>query len=406
MTPSLSDRRVRWSGALVLAVLLVLALVAGPAAAATRQSCPDPSQSGALHVSGNEVLTKQGQPFTFYGIAVYGGLMTQGTEAEHKLAMATSNAQIKAAKYWYANTIRIQVAERDLFKHAQPADGVNRDFLADLCRQVQLIRRQGMEAVINDQTERSDQGESNPTSRTTAFWKVVAPMFKNQPGVIFDLFNEPRLLAPAEGPLPTHLTDWIWRVWRSGGTTGGVKYIGMQGLIDSVRQLGANNIIWVEGPYVDNSLGNERYYPVTGKNLVWSIHHPHLSTHGASYWNRYFGYITATYPMVDGEWGQYAAANRPECQADAYTMVPQYLSYLHAHNIGVLGWSLQPGAMVADPDGIVPTYDSVSTDTSNPLLLTTPSTMSSSYACSSAKTGQGAGQLLMNDFKTNSTPAP
>jgi endoglucanase len=375
----------------------------GPTTPSKYLTCKDPSNQGALHVSGNKLLDAAGKEFVPYGVTTTGGIDYIGDNA-WKTYQPQVLAQIKAAHtYWHANTIRLPVGEGNIFNKGVVGDGVNTAVLKVLCQQVQLVRRLGMQAVIVDQTEWPDWSERLATPRSVAFWKVITGIFNNQPGVSYDLFNEPHLFnASTSATAPSMSQNWIWRMWRNGGKAGGQDYVGMQQLFNDVRRTGATNVTWIEGPYFDNTLQLAGKYPVHGTNMVWSIHHPGLIS--SADWNLNFGYLTSKYPVVDGEWGQYSAS-RPECRSTAYTMVPQYLAYLHAHNIGVLGWTLEPGAMLADPDHTLPANFSVPGQTSNPADLATPNQMSSSYACTNADVGQGAGQLLMNEFKEFSHPA-
>jgi hypothetical protein len=369
-------------------------------------TCTDPSRVGALHVSGNELLDDQNERFMPYGISTYGGMEYGGGDA-WKTYQPQVIAQIKAAhQYWHANTVRLQVSEANVFNNGVVKDGLNTSVLKLLCDQVQLVRSEGEEVVISDNTEWPDWTQNLPTARTVAFWKVIGSIFNNQPGISFDLYNEPRIYAPKttaahHGIVPTSSPNWIWSAWLHGGDYDGQHYIGEQALIDDVRASHAENVIWVEGPYFDNTLNLAGQYPVHGTNLVWSIHHPTMISR--SHWDEEFGYLTRRYPVVDGEWGQYSAS-RPECRPTSYALVPSYLAYLREHHIGVLGWSLQPGAMIDDPSGTVPANFSVPGETADPADLSQPNQMSSSYACQNGL-NQGAGQQLMNEFTQYSKPA-
>ena len=76
--------------------------------------------------------------------------------------------------------------------------------------------------------------------RSLTFWTSVATTYRNSPGVMFDLFNEPHSITP--------------EVWRNGGTVTYGTYgrrsftaVGMQGLYDTVRATGATNLVVVSG---------------------------------------------------------------------------------------------------------------------------------------------------------------
>ena len=76
--------------------------------------------------------------------------------------------------------------------------------------------------------------QSMPDSNARAFWHDVAGRYANNPGVIFDLFNEPYTTS--------------WTIWKNGGTASeGFSTPGFQQLVKDVRDTGAKNIISVGG---------------------------------------------------------------------------------------------------------------------------------------------------------------
>ena len=83
-----------------------------------------------------------------------------------------------------------------------------------------------------------------PDAHSTLFWQSAAALFANNPTVLFDPYNEPAL----DGSAPT-AADFA--EWRNGGsiTEGNVTYSspGMQGLINTIRGTGAQNIVAPEG---------------------------------------------------------------------------------------------------------------------------------------------------------------
>jgi len=328
-------------------------------------------------------------------------------------------AQITAAyQYWHANTIRLQVAEDDLFTHLKRGQTYNPQFLAAIVQQVNYIRSLGMVAVINDQTEFTD-NTPNPTNETSHFWKIVAAKFKSSPYVIFDIFNEPRLISKANmSPLGVSVApdpfldpnlmahrkpivpisdNQAWEIWRNGGTVNGVAYVGMQQLVNEIRKTGAQNLVWVEGTYDALRLPPNQYL-LHGTNIVYSIHHANLNSPGS--W-RSIARLAAIRPVVEGEWAQYESS-WAECYSRAYTDAPKYLNFLHGLRIGVIAWSLQPNSLVkgnahiGQPDNL---NTPSSTDQASKLAL--PTTLTPTYVCGKGH-GQGVGQLLQSYFSQNS----
>jgi endoglucanase len=88
-----------------------------------------------------------------------------------------------------------------------------------------------------------------PDENDVAFWKDAATRYKDNPGVIFELFNEPHSLS--------------WKLWRYGGSmaeaakdknvaennekSAAKSTVGMQALVDAVRSTGAKNLVVAGG---------------------------------------------------------------------------------------------------------------------------------------------------------------
>jgi hypothetical protein len=91
-----------------------------------------------------------------------------------------------------------------------------------------------------------------PTEAHVAFWKDAAARYKNNPAVLFELFNEPHGIS--------------WELWRNGGDLTSAKNkvgdvgptentekmattvtTGVQALVDAVRSTGARNMVIAGG---------------------------------------------------------------------------------------------------------------------------------------------------------------
>lgn len=421
-TPSSAPSRFvrKWLRSSRAAALVALAFglsgsifVAVPAAAprtrAATPRCAEPAAldrpAGRLHVAAKHILDGDGRVFTPDGISVFGGLQDGDRGNPSSRALASSAVQIKAAgRYWHANTVRIPVSEGNLFGDDTPGRGYNASLLDALCREVRLARSEHMVVIIADQTEFPDWAERNPDERTVRFWQIVAREYADQPGIMFDPFNEPRQIykrvvaRDASRRDPDLRVDhrWVWRLWQQGGRAAGRTFVGMQRLVDVIRATGADNVMEIEGPFYDDTLDFAGQYPIHGSNLTWAIHHPPLL--GDRAWTREFGYLAKKRPVEINEWSQYASA-RPECRANAYVSVPKFLSYAHARDMGVSGWSLQPGSLVAESDTVLPTNTTNPREPLNPEALASPSRLKRNYTCNDDTIGEGVGQLLLDYFK-------
>jgi hypothetical protein len=139
-------------------------------------------------------------------------------------------------------------------------------------------------------------------------------LYANKPGIVFDLFNEPRYAT--------------WEQWR-------VKF---QRLVNFIRKH-ANNPIWLEGLHYASTL--EDVPMLHGANLVYTFHHPvtpwaGMSESNSDSWRASFGYLADNgLPVVDAEFNE-----------DAKTYhLPQptrreYLAYVKVHHIGMIIFGL------------------------------------------------------------------
>ena len=360
-----------------------------------------------LHVVGNRMQDGAGQVFMPYGVSVVGGPQTINWQSTERAA----KAQIIAShRYWHANAVRLQVSESLLLDQPTPGHSYDVVFAKAVDRLVCRILRQGQIPVINDTTIFTTL-ERGPTRRTIRFWGWMSKRYGNTLPVIFDLFNEPKLtMHPSSGAFLTQAH--AWRLWRSGGSVSGVHYVGMQDLVDEIRlHQRVSNVIWAEEPYYVEAdqarLGLLPRYRLRGADIVYGFHKPRMDRNSRSF--RDVRAVAAKgLPLVNSEWGQFAAIDRPwMCQSDSYVTAPRYLRYLRRAGIGMLAWSLQPGALVKGVTGVDTVHDGLDQRfTPVARKLAVPSAMTASYGCTRAARGQGAGKLVMDYFARYSVSPP
>ncbi len=401
---------------LLIAALLYVLLPASSVFALNVKNSGKISQAAAsLRSVGNQILLPSGKAFIPEGISVYGGL----EDTDYMENIPNIMAQIKAAViYWHTNTIRLQVAESNLFANVTPGKSYNVKFLNLLVKLVDYARSLNQAVVINDQTEFTT-NMGGPTAITARFWRVIGDKFANKPFVIFDLFNEPREGSISGKSVPvltksySHFqilrllirrhsnrkvrinSNLSWQIWKYGGELNGIKYIGMQELVNQIRYRGISNLIWVEGPDWAYVLPKNKNL-LSGDNIEYSFHHINLNR--LSSW-LVVGKLAKIRPVVDGEWSQYQSPWE-ECFVSSPTTVPKYLAYLKAHNVGLVAWSLQPGSLLKGIPGNIPANNNSPRDTKKASNMREPSRFSRDYACNN-HFGQGAGALIKQYFINN-----
>jgi hypothetical protein len=146
---------------------------------------------------------------------------------------------------WKANVIRLPVHDTYWFGKgkSQPAGGAEayRQAIDDLIKQAST---RGAWVLLDLHQFGA------PTEAHVAFWKDAAMRYRNNPAVLFELFNEAHGIT--------------WELWRDGGSLKDVKHSdvnptentlkteadwtpGMQALVKAVRDTGAKNIILAGG---------------------------------------------------------------------------------------------------------------------------------------------------------------
>ena len=277
---------------------------------------------------------------------------------------------------WGANTVRFQVSQKGL-DPADPELGAGQpEYLDRIKAGVALARAKGLVVIVSMQDQKYACGLTRPlpSSQTLRAWQALAPAFKDDPDVVFELFNEPVSDDSGDG----------WRQWRDGGdapvtnvgSDGSVDdVIGHQRLLDAIRALGATNVVLADGANKGGRLQNlwsgpDRNYllrdTVQPSRVGYAIHPYffHIGD-GASLpedranWHQRFGYLRDTavipardqFPIVVTEWNASV-----ECRGGQEDRTGEFLAYLGRDGIGVLGHAIDaPGPLIATVPGWRPT---------------------------------------------------
>lgn len=302
---------------------------------------PGPANPVFSHVSGNHLIDTRGRVMIPYGITVFGLALP-----DWQAGVTQDRRQITAAiTKWCTNYVRLQVAPANLLS-ARP---YNAAYLAEVRREVQLALGYDDNVILTAQTEKTknlpgSQPAAGPTAQTVQFWRVLAPLYKHNPRVWFDVFNEPRLKG---GPS-------LWTDWRNGATVAGQHYLGMQQLVSAVRAAaGDRNLIVVEGPRGAQTLSAVGSNRITGANVAYAVH-PYKQTSPAV-WTSNFGQAARTVPVLADEWSTSSLPRHGSCGPSPATWVPEFFSYLRQRQIGLGAWGLVPGVLVSNPSTFTPT---------------------------------------------------
>jgi nucleoid-associated protein YgaU len=296
-----------------------------------------------LHVKGKEVLTKDGKPVWLQGVNVVSLEWSVTGEQVMK-------ASLVATEQWGANIIRLPVAQKWWFgTGAGQKDGgaSYRQVVDDV---ITLVANRGKYVLLDLHQFGA------PRQEHADFWKDAAAKYKDHPAVIFDLFNEPHGMT--------------WEVWRNGGEVAEKKKageedafvsaedkakiaaarhsIGMQKLLDTVRETGAKNVVLVGGlDYAYDLSGIANGYALKDTNGANGII---LSTHIYPWkkgWQEKVLIVADKYPILVGEVGAGAQKMNwlpAEVQEDAVTWVPPMLGFIQKYKLHWTAFAFHPKA--------------------------------------------------------------
>ncbi len=356
-------------------------------------------------ISGNQIL-KNGQAFYPKGFNSIG--LLQPDSCTHKSSVGTTAAnnygvtELSAmTTTWKANTIRLQVSQKGMDPQDPELKAGNAAYLSKVVAGVNLATSKGFVVIASMQDQSYGCGYAHPlpSTETLRAWQVLAPALKDNPNVIFELFNEPN----------SNVSDADWSQWRDGASgpttnTGsdGSTYdvVGEQDVLATIRATGATNAVLADGANKGGKLqglwqSSAKNYFLTDTlataQVGYAIHTYYFHTsNGASLatdtanWDSRFGYMrdTATVPankqvpVVVTEWNASAT-----CNVGQAARTVDFLDYLQAHNYGLMGHAI---------------------DISGKLVINVPGWQPSNFTTGGTECGVGsdAGQAMQTYFSS------
>jgi endoglucanase len=315
-------------------------------AAIIAQELSKPAITPEIKVSGNRLVTADGKDVWLQGV----NIVPMGWSAAGEGTVAWST--YVAIHDWHANVIRLEVMDSFWFGKGR-GDMTANDPEAYRALADTAIK---IAAANNAYVVLDLHRFLTPDESCVAFWKDAAARYKNNPAVLFDIFNEPH--------------DTSWDVWQKGGpvelkqkdgTTQTIQSVGMQALVDAVRGTGAHNIIVAGGlGYAYDLTGVLNGYALDdkgGNGIMYATHF--YNWHGG--WAKHFMGVAAKYPIFIGETGadikkmNFIPANQQE---DPYTWAPDAIGFIQKNHLNWTAFSFHTRAtpvMLLDMDNYTPT---------------------------------------------------
>ncbi len=313
-----------------------------------------PTTSGlSLHIAGNHLINARGEPIRLFGINRIAGIPC--TSAHPRIFDGHyDRASVMELTKWHINTVRITMNEDCWLgiNHA-PAQTSGRKYREAIISYVHLLNAYGMYAIIDLHINApgayisADQQVMADKDHAIAYWTSVADTFKNDPAVIFEPYNEPHITRQ------NSLSANPWDCWLKGCTitqiylkqhqppiAGRWQAVGMQSMVNAIRNTGATNVITLGGLSFSNDLTKFlEYLPSDPMHqLAASFHNYQPSAMsksgcGPTCWDAVILPISKKMPVITDEFGGV------DCQS---SFVTEYMNWADRHGISYLPWGWDP----------------------------------------------------------------
>ncbi len=235
-----------------------------------------------LSVMGNKLLYNN-NPIILRGVAVGNPYSRQ-----YVYNRDSSDYEI-IKKEWSSNVVRLSVHPGVYKRYKKFMKNALKD-------EIEAARKQGMFVIVDWHVIGEPNGwektmhwggvdtlyYSSDMSLAEEFWKYMAAEYRNDRGVMFEIWNEPQ----------NKNRDLSWNDIRG--------Y--MERLYEIIRTQGANNVIIAPGVYWSYDLRNIRNNPLKGENIAYAWHN-YPEDLNLTTWDNAIDGLYNQYPILVTEWG-------------------------------------------------------------------------------------------------------
>lgn len=251
---------------------------------------PARTSSSPVRVQGRFLVDRAGQHVLLRGTQLpelAGDASDFGMPSRHAYGPLSATTLNAIRKRWNMNTVRLPV---DVGRYLDEPSYAER-----LAQAVRIANRQDLLVIL----AAVEPGSDLPSEKTIRFWKECGARFRDNAGLLFDLFSTPRARA-IPGHRPGMDTGADWRFWLRGGRTAdGHAAVGMQGLADAIRGVGVAQPLIVTGldeaPLLEG-LTPEFFLSDAGVIYETNVRFNEIGTDAQG--DRSFGVLSAQVPLV------------------------------------------------------------------------------------------------------------
>ncbi len=321
-------------------VIASFTVLAGTAVSATPGTLPE------LHTVGNQIVDSSGRAVRLCGVNT--ACLEWSSDGEGHILDT-----IRVATHdWHANIIRLPLSQDRWFGTGPEQKDKGEAYQSLVQQVVDYCASNGCYVLLDLHWNDCNQWGSNigqhvmPDMNSITFWRSCARAYRNNPAVLFDLYNEPH--------------DTTWDIWLKGGTiteSRGVgarqgrfvpvkyKTPGMQALLDTVRDMGANNVVVAGGlDWAYDLSGFLKGYALKdayGNGVVYACHAYNNKGETVDKWLSHLDLARPNFPIIMSEFGDQGrgtGANKPT------PWIARVVAEMDKRKSNYIAWDLHPGA--------------------------------------------------------------
>ena len=293
-------------------------------AGSTSPAAGVPSPSGLVSVAGHQLL-RDGKPWVphgFFQVAFQASPSESNVpnwevQAQSNYSPSEYTAMAKAG----ADSVRVMLGQPagDIQNTAFYSSALVTEFISA----VKSARSAGLTVIVCVQDESITQ-DPNPTvlpdAATQRVWQQLVPAFKDDKGILLELFNEPGT-GPTQIPAAADWQDWA---------------TAMNATISSIRAGGATNVVVADGLAHAGTLTGAPDLVDSLEQLAYASH-PYTfqaseeqTANAQAFLDSSFGTFATNHPVIITEWGQgyYCGPTNP-----AFLIF--FLNYIQNKGIGL-----------------------------------------------------------------------
>jgi hypothetical protein len=323
------------------AMTVTLALLAG--CAMFKGSSYSSKMPLPLKVAGTQILNSQGQPMLLRGVNA--ASLEWTTDGQGHIVQTVNTA----IHDWHVNIIRLPLSQDRWFGKAPEQKDGGKAYRALIHQVVDNCATQKCYIILDLHWSDCNEWGTNigqhsmPDLNSIAFWKDFAPVYANNPAVLFDLYNEPH--------------DVSWDVWLNGGKITDrpngrragpprtYEAVGMQKMLDTVRATGARNVVVAGGldwAYdLSGILDGRQLSDPHGNGVIYANHCYDNKGDSVYAWIAKMEKATAKLPVIVSEYGGNSGPSR---RVPADNWLRHVLQALDDHKWSWTAWDLNSSA--------------------------------------------------------------